>query len=146
MKYTKVPVEIDAIQYLGSNSKEVIEFTNNQAHEESKDGKTYLIIPTLEGNMIANKGSYIIKGVKGEYYPCEEHIFQETYTKSDSIADRLSNENVELDSRLNKLNKFINSSKFNELSKYDQIMLIQQLTYMNGYKDTIFLRLSKSLK
>ncbi len=40
-----------------------------------------LIIPTLEGNHIANPGDYIIKGIKGELYPCKPDIFEATYEK-----------------------------------------------------------------
>jgi len=36
-------------------------------------------IPTLEGDMIALPGDYIIKGVKGEFYPCKPDIFEATY-------------------------------------------------------------------
>lgn len=36
-------------------------------------------ILTLEGNMIANEGDWIIKGVKGEFYPCKPDIFAATY-------------------------------------------------------------------
>lgn len=42
-----------------------------------------LIIFTLEGEMVARPGWWIIKGVKGEYYPCEPGIFTETYTLED---------------------------------------------------------------
>ena len=38
-------------------------------------------IPTLEGNMKASFGDYIIKGVKDEFYPCRKDIFEETYQK-----------------------------------------------------------------
>ena len=38
-------------------------------------------IETLEGTMKANKGDFIIRGVKGELYPCKEDIFYETYEK-----------------------------------------------------------------
>ena len=38
-----------------------------------------MIIRTLEGNMIATKGDYIIKGVQGEIYPCKPDIFEQTY-------------------------------------------------------------------
>ena len=38
-----------------------------------------LYINTLEGVMEANKGDYIIQGVKGEYYPCKYDVFKETY-------------------------------------------------------------------
>ena len=43
-----------------------------------KDG---LKIFTLEGTMNANIGDWIIKGVKGEFYPCKPDIFEETYEK-----------------------------------------------------------------
>ena len=36
-------------------------------------------IPTLEGNMKANIGDYIIKGINGEFYPCKPDIFDKTY-------------------------------------------------------------------
>jgi hypothetical protein len=36
-------------------------------------------IHTLEGNMIASVGDWIIKGVKGEFYPCKPDIFESTY-------------------------------------------------------------------
>jgi hypothetical protein len=38
-----------------------------------------VIIPTLEGNMRANPGDWIITGVKGERYPCKPDIFKKTY-------------------------------------------------------------------
>jgi len=40
-----------------------------------------LVIKTLEGEMKATPGDYIIKGIKGEIYPCKEDIFNETYEK-----------------------------------------------------------------
>lgn len=44
-----------------------------------KDLFIYLCIPTLEGNHLADKGDFIIKGVKGEFYPCKPDIFEKTY-------------------------------------------------------------------
>lgn len=41
----------------------------------------WLSIPTLEGDMTANLGDYIIKGIKGELYPCKPDIFEATYDK-----------------------------------------------------------------
>ena len=38
-----------------------------------------LTIHTLEGDMNVSLGSYIIKGVRGEFYPCDGEIFNETY-------------------------------------------------------------------
>lgn len=40
-------------------------------------------IETLEGTMKANKGDWIIKGVKGELYPCKPDVFEMTYEKVD---------------------------------------------------------------
>ncbi len=42
-------------------------------------GEVYCEIKTLEGVMRANEGDWIIKGVKGEIYPCKEDIFAATY-------------------------------------------------------------------
>lgn len=38
-----------------------------------------LVIPTLEGDMLAVENDYIIKGVNGEFYPCKPDIFEKTY-------------------------------------------------------------------
>lgn len=42
-------------------------------------GEPTLTIQTLEGNMTARLGDYIIKGVNGEFYPCKPDIFEKTY-------------------------------------------------------------------
>lgn len=75
--YIKKPVTVSAVKWTGDNIGEVKAFTDNKAM--LKDGA--LIIPTLEGTMVANKGSYIIKGIKNELYPCREDIFEDTYDK-----------------------------------------------------------------
>ena len=46
-----------------------------------------LIIHTLEGDMKANVGDYIITGVKGEQYPCKPDIFEATYELADTTAN-----------------------------------------------------------
>ena len=38
-----------------------------------------LIIKTLEGDMVASTGDYIIRGLRGEYYPCKPDVFQKKY-------------------------------------------------------------------
>lgn len=40
-----------------------------------------LTIHTLEGDVLASEGYYIIKGVAGEFYPCKPEIFEKTYEK-----------------------------------------------------------------
>jgi hypothetical protein len=78
MKYRKRPVVIDADQWL----------PNNKACRENAlqiPGATIegnnLLIATLEGVMTASPDDWIIRGVKGEYYPCKPEIFQATYEK-----------------------------------------------------------------
>ena len=78
IKATKKPVTIDAIKWTGDNLMEVLIFTGAESAEYSLlDAE--LTIDTLEGRMKASKGDYIIKGVKGEFYPCKPDIFHATY-------------------------------------------------------------------
>lgn len=74
-KYRKVPVVISAIQWTGANFWQIKYFAGQDAFL-SKDG---LIIRTLEGDMCASIGDYIIEGIDGEHYPCKPNIFEQTY-------------------------------------------------------------------
>jgi hypothetical protein len=84
MKYRKKPVVIEAVQFDGTPAGaidvfEVFDIPGGKflpAHD-LRIGQ--LMIPTLEGDMIANRGDWIIKGVKGEFYPCKPEIFEATY-------------------------------------------------------------------
>lgn len=51
----------------------------SDSHPECEDGNHFLTIRTLEGDMKAMPGDYIIRGVQGEFYPCKPDIFAETY-------------------------------------------------------------------
>lgn len=73
--YVKKPVIITAVQYTGNNVNEIVEFIGKR----NIDYGDHLRIKTLEGEMIANIGDFIIRGVKGEFYPCKPDIFNETY-------------------------------------------------------------------
>lgn len=79
MRYIKKPIPIEAIEFTGDNREEILKFTNNQAIFKDENGFYILIIHTLEGDMIARKGCYIIRGIHGEYYPIQGDIFKETY-------------------------------------------------------------------
>jgi hypothetical protein len=85
MKYRKKPIVIEAWQWLGRNIMDARLFCNQrclpQFHMGARNGITGLIIPTLEGDMVAQCEDWIIKGVKGEYYPCLPDIFAQTYEK-----------------------------------------------------------------
>lgn len=82
-KFRKKPIIVEAIQWNGRTVGDAYKFCaeNNlpQFNVGSIDGKAGLIIPTLEGNMVASRGDWIIKGVNGEYYPCKPDIFEKTY-------------------------------------------------------------------
>lgn len=80
MKYRKKPVVIEAVQWSGNNLNEILDFMKDkQPNYYEDDEKKLLTIQTLEGNMIASDGDYIIKGVQGEFYPCKPDIFKQTY-------------------------------------------------------------------
>ena len=77
-KYRKKPVTIEAVRWDGDNIDEISDFVKrNCAVYDWRMNR--LIIVTLEGEMYASVGDYIIKGVQGEYYPCKPDIFQATY-------------------------------------------------------------------
>lgn len=89
-KFKKKPVVIDAIQYNGINKDEIIAFVGEAAKYQaavgsSDDGKgglqsySKLTIATLEGDMLVSENDWVIKGVKGEFYPCKPDIFAATY-------------------------------------------------------------------
>jgi len=82
MKYKKKPVVIDAVQFTGDNGDEISKFMQCQ-FPFLENGN--LKIGTLEGVMTANPNDWIIKGVKGEFYPCKPDIFKTTYECVENI-------------------------------------------------------------
>ena len=91
MQYRKKPVVIDAIQWLGDNLNALTRFTEGSRRRIEFDSDKLIRIETLEGVMTANVGDYIIKGVKGELYPCKPDIFEMTYEEvKDGNAPSLS--------------------------------------------------------
>lgn len=93
-KFRKKPVEIEAIQWTGENKQEVFKFMGYPGKLDEQttsvsstnffwNPSNGLWIMTLEGQMNASKNDYIIKGVKGEFYPCKPDIFELTYDKCD---------------------------------------------------------------
>ena len=79
MKYIKKPIPVEAIQWLGDNPEEILTFTEGNCPIFSNTGD--ITIQTLEGKMSAPIGSYIIKGIDGEFYPCRKEIFERSYRK-----------------------------------------------------------------
>lgn len=87
MKYKKKPVVIEAlkfnteIDYIVMVAKWGNEFESKTRYKEL----CFVCVDTLEGQMICAKGDYIIKGVKGEFYPCKPDIFEMTYDKVEDL-------------------------------------------------------------
>ncbi len=87
MKFRKKPVVIEAIQFTGRNWEEVGLFVGKVASHAEQYGKDVLLIHTLEGDHRADVGDWIIKGIKGEFYPCKPDIFERTYESADASLD-----------------------------------------------------------
>jgi hypothetical protein len=87
-RYRKKPVEIEAQQYDGT-WQSVNDWLTALGYDEDGDGTDggpachmadgELIIQTLEGDLHASPGDFIIRGVQGEFYPCKPDIFAATY-------------------------------------------------------------------
>ena len=85
MKYRKKPVVIEAIQFDDSNYIECEKFIGKENYDNTLN---YPNIKTLEGTMRVSVGDYVIRGIKGEFYPCKPDIFEMTYESVESIRER----------------------------------------------------------
>lgn len=88
MKYRKKPVVIEAIQWTGLNLEEVKEFVGESLTYDIIDDawkvgegrpRVIMMIKTLEGDLKVSEKDFIIKGINGEFYPCNPAIFKKTY-------------------------------------------------------------------
>ena len=80
MKFRKKPVVIEAQRVTPETIRDVERWCGGSVKGESLPRVNRCIdIQTLEGEMRANMGDWIIKGVKGEFYPCKPDIFEATY-------------------------------------------------------------------
>ena len=80
-KYRKKPVVIEAFQWMGDEDapeQEWPAWIASRSDFSILEDDT-IAIETLEGQMVAEKGDWIIRGVKGELYPCKPDIFEMTY-------------------------------------------------------------------
>lgn len=74
--FRKRPVVIEAVRFTGNNAGEIRILVGEEVCVAKGDR---LLIGTLEGDMTASPGDWIIKGVSGEGYPCRDDIFRRTY-------------------------------------------------------------------
>jgi hypothetical protein len=77
-RYKTKPCEIEAIQWTGKNIIELLDWGQGKILWNDVDD---LFIDTLEGRMKANINDYIIKGLRGEFYPCKPDVFEKKYEK-----------------------------------------------------------------
>jgi hypothetical protein len=102
MKYRKKPVVIEAMQFDGTKASadRVCRWANDPPNGPNEYGEpnadyTYvtgaadepvsdLLIDTLEGGMQVSPGDWVIRGIKGEFYPCKPDIFEQTYEALDA--------------------------------------------------------------
>jgi hypothetical protein len=96
-QFKKKPVTIEAMQWIGDwkNISSFVKCAQNQNDE--------LLIPTLEGVMTAKIGDWIIKGVKGEFYPCKPDIFEATYEAVTTMGDGTEAPSVSLSALVRQL-------------------------------------------
>jgi hypothetical protein len=91
--WRKKPVVVEAVEWTGSNLREVIDFIGLNPSAVKWTWEEYeevvradgLKIFTLEGPLMATIGDYIIKGINGEAYPCKPDIFAKTYEEADAL-------------------------------------------------------------
>lgn len=116
-KYTKKPIEVEAVQFNGNSNKQEIEnFVGRELKSELESETAYvagkgapifsLLIETKEGVMKAFKGDWIIKEPfptgDRDFYPCKPDIFEQTYTTtsilpSDEECEKWYDENIDKD-------------------------------------------------
>lgn len=146
MKYKKKPVEIEAIQFEDTPERvcEIAAFLGGdlRVNYEDKDNP-YIPIETLEGTMKASVGDYIIKGVKGEFYPCKPDIFEATYYCVGTPLDRMEMEIDGLVDKFHKLDAFMKTEEYLALPPEIVGLLNIQYGAMMAYNHALQLRAAK---
>lgn len=80
--FRKKPIVIEAVKWTGNMSDIIALVGHDLPTYVGIDGA--LCISTLEGDMALRQGDWLIKGVKGEFYPCRADIFDQTYEQTES--------------------------------------------------------------
>jgi hypothetical protein len=95
--FRKKPVVVEAMQFAGgwrASGQAILEWTKGNGivwrSNGTGDAGGVLASRTLEGEMIANPGDWIIRGVKGELYPCKPDIFDATYEPAEMAREPAS--------------------------------------------------------
>lgn len=79
-KFRKRPITIEAMQVTdGRSVLDIVDWMNSSRTVGYNTSPPTIWIDTLEGQMTADTGDWVIKGVQGEFYPCKPDIFAKTY-------------------------------------------------------------------
>ena len=76
--FRKKPVIIEAVEFTGHNVAEIADLLG-WTYSDGDEYSESLVIETLEGEMTAHAGDWVIKGLAGEGYPCKPDIFEQSY-------------------------------------------------------------------
>jgi len=79
MRFRKKPVVVEAWQWDGYSAAPNRPHWLQGPNVTADHNEETLLISTLEGRMTASRGDWIIRGVKGELYPCKPDVFEATY-------------------------------------------------------------------
>jgi hypothetical protein len=80
-RFRKIPVEVEAFRY--GLDEPPPWFVKAEAEGTVNAKADSALIQTIEGNMRADKGDWVVRGVRGELYPCKPDIFRETYESAE---------------------------------------------------------------
>lgn len=81
--FRKKPVIIEARKFDPADYDDAMEVVKWCKGEAVNDG---ILIKTLEGTHLASFGDYVIKGIKGEFYPCKPDIFEASYDLVENVG------------------------------------------------------------
>lgn len=80
-KYKKKPIVVEAVQFVLTTEslREVEDFVGGDIGGPAHN----LVVATLEGPLHISPNDWVIKGLRGEFYPCRDDIFKATYDPAD---------------------------------------------------------------
>lgn len=144
--YTKQPLTIQAFQYTGNIDHLPSEF---KSLPNAIITDRSLSILTLEGSMRVDVGDYVIRGIKGEYYPCKPDIFTQSYVEAITVPNylpahmqRVYVELVELEKKIIALIRY-QAKGYPGASELEKDLLASQVKFMDTYAATLGERLAQ---
>ena len=104
--YRKLPVEVEAVRFYGGNFHEIWDFVGTHPARDNAEhliknfnvAGTYVAWgdPSIRGEVWdelhstwvgVKDGQWIIRGVQGEFYPCDDEVFRSTYLEVDDSIE-----------------------------------------------------------